>query len=175
MKTILIIGSTGTIGQGLVSVFKNENCIEASRSLETKENLIHLDLSSFISILDFLDRTKPLQVDILFMNSGIYVKEKEVAEGYDSNVMVNAFGPYYLVKEFCKYHPECKIVLTSSISILHAKLDMYPKKRKYIYRNTKLLEHILFYILEESYPKNRFSYAHPGILPSRLSLSLHSP
>ncbi|MDE7161785.1 MAG: NAD-dependent epimerase/dehydratase family protein [Anaeroplasmataceae bacterium] len=173
MRTILIIGSTGVIGQKLVEQYKEENCIEISRSLKTEQNQFYLDLSNFQSILDFLNAFQSISVDLVFVNSGLVCEERITRDGLDTMWMVNAFGPYYLVKHFLKDHPKCKIILTSSVSILHAKLDFNPKNYNRMYRNTKLLEHILFRSLEEIYPESIIAYAHPGVVPSKLSLSLH--
>ncbi|MDE6408292.1 MAG: hypothetical protein K2K48_07010 [Anaeroplasmataceae bacterium] len=173
MKTIVIIGSTGTIGSALASYFKNENCIEASRSLKTKENKVHLDLSDFRSVCDFIKRISIEKIDILFLNSGVFEEKKYTQDGYEYNFMVNAFSPYYIAKRVLELQPDCRIVLTSSISILHAKQELNPKNWKRIYRNTKLIEHGLLKNLEGLYPNSIF-YAHPGIVPSRLSFGLHA-
>ncbi|MDE6241702.1 MAG: hypothetical protein K2M08_04680 [Anaeroplasmataceae bacterium] len=173
MRTIVIIGSTGTIGKCLAFHYKNENCIEASRSLETSENQISLDLSDFKSVCEFINRISIEKVDVLFLNSGVFEQKKYTQDGYEYNFMVNAFSPYYIAKRILEIQPNCKIVLTSSISILHAKQDLNPRKWKKIYRNTKLIEHLLINNLEILFP-NSICYAHPGIVPSRLSYGLHS-
>ena len=173
MRTILIIGSTGKLGKALVNHFKNENCIEASRSLVRQNNQYHLDFADFQSILDFIADFQSISVDTLFVNSGIVCEKSFTKDGLDTMLMVNAFGPYYLVKEFLKTHPFCNIILTSSVSILRAKLDFSPKNYKEMYRNTKLLEHMLFRSLEEETPKRNIFYAHPGIVYSKLSSRLH--
>ncbi|MDE7095318.1 MAG: hypothetical protein K2O23_02415, partial [Anaeroplasmataceae bacterium] len=113
------------------------------------------------------------KIDVLFLNSGTYEEKKYTLDGYEYNFIVNAFSPYFIAKKILSLRPNCKIVLTSSISILHAKQDLNPKHWKRIYRNTKLIEHLLFKELEQEFP-NSISYAHPGIVPSKLSFRLHS-
>lgn len=173
MKNILIIGSTGSIGRALVEAFPKDHILEASRSLPNDMNRYNLDLTSFESIKNFLEKIKNISLDYLFINSGTFQEKKFTEDSLEVNFLTNAFGPFFLVKHFLKHHPHCKIILTSSISICRAKLDLNPKKWKYIYRNTKLLEHMLMVSLEEKYPAN-LSYAHPGIVKSQLSLGLHN-
>ncbi|MDE6661095.1 MAG: hypothetical protein K2J93_04685 [Anaeroplasmataceae bacterium] len=173
MRTIGIIGSTGAIGKCLASYFKNENYIEAGRSLETSGNHIYLDLSDFRSVCDFINRISLENIALLFLNSGTFEVKKYTIDGYEYNFMVNAFSPYYIAKKILSLKPNCRIVLTSSISILHAKQDLDPKHWKRIYRNTKLIEYLLFKELEKEFP-NAICYAHPGIVPSKLSFGLHS-
>lgn len=173
MKTVIIIGSTGTIGQKLVELNKKENCIEASRSLKEEKNQFHLDLTDFESVLHFLNYFANKPVDVLYMNSGLVCNPSYTKDGIDTMWMVNAFAPYYLIKHFLKTHPQCKIIVTSSISILHAKLNFHPKKYKYMYRNTKLLEHMLIFSLEEEDQNNFISFAHPGIVSTKISTHLH--
>lgn len=174
MKTVIIIGSTGTIGQELVELNKKEKCIEASRSLKNDINQFHLDLADFESILHFLKAFANKPVDALYMNSGLVCNLSYTKDGIDTMWMVNAFAPYYLIKHFLKTHPQCKIIVTSSISILHAKLDFHPKKYKHMYRNTKLLEHMLMNSLEEDDSNSFISFAHPGIVSTKLSARLHN-
>ncbi|MDE5856314.1 MAG: SDR family NAD(P)-dependent oxidoreductase [Anaeroplasmataceae bacterium] len=174
MKKLCVLGSTGVLGQELVSCYKNENCIEASRSLENDINKIQVDLSNFRSVCDFIDRISKEKLDVLFINSGVYEQKKYTLDGYEYNFMVNAFSPYYIVKRLLALNPNCRIVFTSSISILHAKQELNPKNWKKIYRNTKLIAHLLFQTLEELFPTSIITYAHPGIVPSKLSYGLHS-
>ncbi|MBD5391131.1 SDR family NAD(P)-dependent oxidoreductase [bacterium] len=174
MQTIVIIGSTGTISKNLVELHKKENCIEASRSLETKGNQYHLDLADFECIKEFLHSLETISVDILYVNSGIVCDQEDTKDGIDCMMMVNAVGPYYLVKEFLKTHPMCKIIVTSSVSILKADLKFPPKNYRHMYRNTKLLEHILIRNLKVENPNYFISFAHPGIVYTQLSAKLHS-
>lgn len=174
MKTIIIIGSTGVLGQCLVTQYKNENCIEVGRNLPETENSFPLDLSDFESILYFLNQMKKISVDILFLNSGVFQNQQYTRDGIEYNFMVNAFGPYFLVKHFLNHHPNCRVVVTSSVSILHAKEDFVPKRWKNIYRNTKWLEHALLAYLHQEVPSREITFAHPGIVYSKLSVSLHS-
>lgn len=173
MKNILIIGSTGRIGRALVEAFPKDYVLEASRSLSNGMYQYNLDLTSFESIKNFLVKIKNISLDYLFMNSGTYQEKRVIEDSLEVNFLTNAFGPYFLVKHFLKDHPNCKIILTSSISICRAKLDLNPKQWKYIYRNTKLLEHMLMASLEEEYAA-KISYAHPGVVKSQLSLGLHN-
>lgn len=174
MKKICVLGSTGVLGKELVSYYKNENCIEASRSLKNDVNKIQVDLSNFRSVCDFLDRISTEKLDILFINSGVYEQKKYTLDGYEYNFMVNAFSPYYIAKRLLIVSPNCRIVFTSSISILHAKQERNPKNWKKIYRNTKFIAHLLLQSLEELFPTSIITCAHPGIVPSKLSYGLHS-
>ncbi|MCM1131589.1 MAG: hypothetical protein NC310_08365 [Roseburia sp.] len=174
MKKICILGSTGVLGKELVSYYKNENCIEASRSLENSKNKIQVDLSDFRSVCDFIEKISAEKIDILFINSGVYEQKKYTLDGQEYNFMVNAFSPYYITKRLLEVYPSCRIVLTSSISILHAKQELNPKNWKKIYRNTKLILHLLLGRLEEHFSTSIITYAHPGIVPSKLSYGLHS-
>ncbi|MDE6584244.1 MAG: hypothetical protein K2K15_02470, partial [Anaeroplasmataceae bacterium] len=173
MKNILIIGSTGKIGRALVEAFPKDHVLEASRSLPNDMNQYSLDLANFESIKNFLVKIKYIPLDYLFMISGTFQEKKLTEDSLEVNFLANAFGPYFLVKHFLKHQPNCKIILTSSISICRAKLDLNPKKWKHIYRNTKLLEHMLMVSLEKEYHTN-ISYAHPGVVKSQLSLGLHN-
>ncbi|MDE6655984.1 MAG: hypothetical protein K2J85_03235 [Anaeroplasmataceae bacterium] len=174
MKKICVLGSTGVLGQELVSYYKDEFCIEASRSLENDKNKIQVDLSNFRSVCDFIERISKEKLDVLFINSGVFEQKKYTLDGYEYNFMVNAFSPYYIAKRVLEVIPSCRIVLTSSISILHAKQELNPKNWKKIYRNTKLIAHLLLQSLEEDFATSIITYAHPGIVPSRLSYGLHS-
>lgn len=174
MKTICVLGSTGVIGQELASFFHLENCIEASRSLKSEKNKISVDLSNLKSVWDFVKKLSEFNLDYLFLNSGVYEQKRYTQEGYEYNFMVNAFSPYYIAKRILSVQPNCSIIFTSSISILHAKQNLCPKKWKYIYRNTKLIGHALLNDLKVAFPSASISFAHPGIVPSRLSFGLHS-
>lgn len=174
MKKVCILGSTGSIGKSLVEYYREEYCIEASRSLKTCKNKIHVDLSDFQSVCHFINRILDEKIDFLFLNSGVYELKKFTRDGYEYNFMVNAFSPYYIAKRVLSKHPQCVIIFTSSISILHAQQDLNPKKWNRIYRNTKLIAHMLLNSLEGLFPNSIVSYAHPGIVPSRLSFKLHS-
>lgn len=172
MKTICILGSTGTIGQELVSYFSSNKVIAASRSIKDKENQIHVDLSNSRSVCDFIKKINSVKLDYLFLNSGVYRKEECREDGFECNFLVNAFSPYFIAKKILLSQPNCKIIFTSSISILHARQNASPKKWKNIYRNTKLIGHMLLRDLKQTYP-NSICFAHPGIVPSRLSFELH--
>ena len=117
-------------------------------------------------------KIKNISLDYLFVNSGSYQEKKITKDHLEINFLTNAFGPFFFVKHFLNHHPNCKIILTSSMSICRAKLDLNPKKWEHIYRNTKLLEHMLMVRLEEECQAD-ISYAHPGVVKSELSLGLH--
>ena len=167
---IVILGSTGVIGKALVKQYQKENCIEASRKAVSPN--IELDLSDFESILCFLKKLEHHKIDILFLNAATTRKE-ETKDHMEYSFMVNAFSMYYIAKHFTIYHKECRIVFTSSIRILHAKQKIQSKTISSAYRNTKLLAHLLLAHLQEEDPFAQIGFFHPGIVASKLSLSLH--
>lgn len=169
MKKVLIIGWSGALGSALLNAFKNDFVVVAGRTAPLKGDYVYLDLSLADCIFTAVNKLSTYSFDLIFVNSGMYDKEKN----YEHHMMVNAIGPYILIKELCKRIPSTKIIVTSSVSILHAKQDLSPVKKRYYYRNSKLLEWLLFEKLKKDYPMHTIVYAHPGITYSNISKKLH--
>ena len=173
MNNILILGASGTLGKTLVSKLHNYNLFLAGRKYEDTINTFNLDLNDHNSIKDFLIKIRDVSLDCVIVNSGTYEPYSLNSLGVETNLMVNSFAPYYLIKKLKELNSNLIVVLTTSISILKGKLEFKPKKWHLIYRNTKLLEFLLFDKLKNEGLDIR--YAHPGLTHSKLSLSLHSP
>lgn len=169
MKKILIIGWSGTIGLELVKAHKNDDIILAGRTIFQNGPFIYLDLSSIESICQGIKKLAAYSFDLIYVNSGMYDRPSS----FEKHLMVNAIGPYLLMKALCKRSSATKIIVTSSVSILHAKQDMNPSNRKHYYRNTKLIEWLLFEKLKKQFPMHTIVYAHPGITYSNISKELH--
>lgn len=175
MSDILILGASGTLGQALVKSLNGDNLFLAGRSYSDTTSTFYVDLNDFKSIKLFIEKVKLIKIDILIVNSGTFSPYSINEDLIENNLMVNSLAPFYIAKCLLKEKQSLEIVVTSSISILKAKLDYRPKKWFKIYRNTKLLEYLLFKELEKEYPKALIKYVHPGLTKSALSLSLHKP
>ncbi len=175
MSDILILGASGTIGTALVEALGNENLFLAGRSFSDTAKTFNVDLNDFKSVKLFCKKLKLIKIDILIINSGIFSSYSLNEDLIDTNLMVNSLAPFYIARWLLKINTRLEIIVTSSISISRAQLDFKPKKWFKIYRNTKLLEYLLFENLAIEYPDSSIKYVHPGITKSALSLSLHKP
>ncbi len=173
MGKILILGASGVLGQALVEQLHQKDLILAGRNYPTDDHHLQLNLKDFESIRSALNILKSISLDAVFVNSGTYEVSEILENGFESNLMVNAVGPYFLIHGLCQMHPCLKIILTNSVSILHAEATLVVKKPYLIYRNTKLIELMLFEKLKKEYPQHQFVYAHPGITASSISKKLH--
>lgn len=172
MKNIVILGATGTIGRHLAESLKNENLIVAGRTNPGLGTFLFVDLANFKSVIEFSRKMEGLKIDLFFINSGASLAKETMPDGIDKSFMVNCFSPYYIVKRVSERQRNCTFVLTSSISILKASSKPGDSRRK-LYKTAKLDEHKLFHWLEAKDTANRYTYAHPGIVGSSLSYSLH--
>lgn len=173
MGKILILGASGVLGQALVEQLHQKDLILAGRHYPTDEHHLQLNLKDFESIRHALIILKDISLDAVFVNSGIYEVSEILENGFENNLMVNAVGPYFLIRRLCQMNPSLKIILTTSVSIQHAEATINVKKPYLIYRNTKLIELVLFEKLKKEYPQHQFVYAHPGITASSISKKLH--
>lgn len=181
---IVLFGGTGSIGRAMVSNLaqqKNKLWVIGSnkdklRNLKEKYGVstVLADLATVSGIKCAVEAiAKISQVDLILFNQGIYEPNKvNDSDGYDINLMVNAFSSYYITKELLSYLKtwNTKIVVTSSISIRKAKGIMEVQKLKNIYRETKLLQYQLLSLLNKHC---EIVFAHPGITPSKISYQLH--
>lgn len=171
MKNILILGASGILGSELVNYLKNENLTLAGRSYQTGEHHVFLDLTDLNSIRTALTLLMNQKWDVIFINSGGIVSSKILPFEIENNFMLNAVGPYFLLKGICQKQANVKVIITSSISILRASIKK--NKGKWLYRNSKLFELMLMECLKRELPQIKMIYAHPGITPSPISYHLH--
>lgn len=173
MKTVVILGATGAIGKCLVEKFKKENLIVAGRRNPGYATFEYVDLADFKSVKQFVNTMEKRSIDLFFINSGTAIDKAFTKDGVEVNFMVNCFAPYYIVKHISGLQKNCTFILTSSVSILRAKLSLQGRRKKALYRTSKFYEHMLFHHLEQEDKCNKYVYAHPGIVGSGLSYSLH--
>lgn len=174
MKNILILGASGSIAQNLVNHLKNENLIVAGRNYQNTNSSCRLDLSDVANVNLAIKHLKSFDFDYIFLNSGCFNKRRVNSLGLEENYMVNASSPFYLIFNLLKDKSNCRVIITSSISILKADFNLNPKNERHLYRNTKLYQYAYFRYLAEIDNKNKYIFVHPGITKSSLSNSLHS-
>lgn len=194
-KRIAVFGATGVLGTALIDLLiqKGAHVLASGRNPERLQCLqkkylnaletFVLDFSDFESIQGGVKKLNKIPLDYLFINSGLYTHPTTTME-LNKHCMVNALGPYFLIKELLPWLDSngTLIVTTTSLSCYHQKsaydwkMDK-PKKSTDIYGQTKLLQLQLMKRLEEmaleQYPNVTFRYAHPGITATKISLALH--
>lgn len=190
-KTILISGSTGSIGKEIVnylSVF-DSNIILLGRNEELLENLriqmvnkYHNNISYFLvdfenknsidNLLNYL-KSNDIKIDIFISNHGIYHLKKKLINGIDNTFYVNYLSTIYLINNLIEMNKDIKVVSQVSISYHFIKKlnknDFDLKNSKdltKIYANSKY--YLISYLLKLKELGNNIIMIHPGICYTNL-------
>lgn len=143
-KVAIITGADGGMGQEHVKAVANAGyeVIMACRNPQkarpiwkelvakthnAKIQIIKLDLSSFASILEFVEEVKKQydHIDLLLNNAGMLGHHTAVtADGVEMTVGVNYLGHYMLTRQLLPLIPACsRIVNMVSLTIRYGKID----------------------------------------------------
>lgn len=190
-KSVLIIGSTGVLGQevcNLLAIF-NANLILANRNLELSQNqktlllkinpnikidIIKLDLENFENVKNACLDLNQLNLDYVILNAGMYKTSRtKTSIGYDKVFQVNFLSQYYICKQITKKQKP-KFIIVGSIAhkkvIFNSKdIDFSNNKNpQKIYGNSK---RFLMFALYKHFVNNniKFSIVHPGITPTNIT------
>lgn len=195
-KTIAITGSTGGLGREVCLALAKEgaNFIFVNRNLEKSEGIakqiqevypntqikhVVCDFSNFESVKGAVGELGKFDIDVLFLNSGIFnVPLKKLDSGYNNVFQVNFLYQYYMARSLAENGNVKKVVATGSIAYRAAKFNAedidYSKNKKdlKVYGNAK---RFLMFSLSEYFKGGDipFVIAHPGI--SATNLTAHYP
>lgn len=189
-KTIIVTGANSGLGFECCRalLYKKANIIMACRNLEkaniAKDILINefpksnievyqLDISSFISIHNFVNNINLNNIDVLINNAGIYHQKKDskTKDKIELTIGTNYFGMFYLnklIEEKIK-DKKIKIINVTSLTAKYSKLDLNDlglekvKNRNSLYAKSKLA--ISSYTLAKQQENTNIKYylTHPGI------------
>lgn len=189
-KTIVVTGANSGLGFECCRalLYKKANIIMACRNLEkaniAKDILINefpnsnievyqLDISSFISIHNFVNNINLNNIDVLINNAGIYHQKKDskTKDKIELTIGTNYFGMFYLnklIEEKIKDR-QIKIINVTSLTAKYSRLDLNDlglekvKNRNSLYAKSKLA--ISSYTLAKQQENTNMKYylTHPGI------------
>ena len=189
-KTIIVTGANSGLGFECCRalLYKKANIIMACRNLEkaniAKDILINefpnsnievyqLDISSFISIHNFVNNINLNNIDVLINNAGIYHQKKDskTKDKIELTIGTNYFGMFYLnklIEEKIKDR-QIKIINVTSLTAKYSRLDLNDlglekvKNRNSLYAKSKLA--ISSYTLAKQQENTNMKYylTHPGI------------
>ena len=189
-NTIVVTGANSGLGFECCRalLYKKANIIMACRNLEkaniAKDILINefpnsnievyqLDISSFISIHNFVNNINLNNIDVLINNAGIYHQNKDskTKDNIELTIGNNYFGMFYLnklIEEKIK-DKKIKIINVTSLTAKYSKLDLNDlglekvNNRNSLYAKSKLA--ISSYTLAKQQENTNIKYylTHPGI------------
>lgn len=198
-KTVVITGGTGGIGfhitkylayLGAKVILAARNKDKTIKVINEITNLIpnanleykYLDLTNMESVNTFISYLENVNIEYLFLNSGIYNQECKLINGIDIHYMVNFYVPYKIVNTLKEkfIQNNTKIVVTSSISYMFSKIDLDDilaincKNKTKLYGKTKRLLTQMLYLLKEENQGLDVVFTHPGVTASTLFEGLHT-
>ena len=190
-KTILISGSTGSIGKEiceylsffnakLILIGRNEELLKKLKDeLEIKygNNITYflVDFEKKNSIDNFLDFliNNNVKIDIFISNHGIYHLKKKLINNFDNTYFVNYLMSVYLINRLIKFNKLIKIVAQVSISYHFIKkidkdeIDLKNNRDlTKIYANSKYW--LISYLLKLKKLNYNIVLTHPGICYTNL-------
>jgi NAD(P)-dependent dehydrogenase (short-subunit alcohol dehydrogenase family) len=135
MKTVLITGSSGGLGQGLVNFYHKKGWFVIGVDRIKSDNpLIHLEMPLDISeigstppkIIKLLEENKIGKIDALINNAAIQIKKKIQDIEYNdwkTTLDTNLVAPFILVQKLQEYLYDGCVVNISSIHATQTKKD----------------------------------------------------
>ncbi len=192
-QTILITGGNSGIGKEEARMLCKCGCRvilacrrveagnEAKREFEMempgcKVQVIHLDLTSFESMDEFIEEVQKLDLDAIHFNAGIYrVPFTKGICDFESHMAVNFAANYYILDRLLPHleslpHP-VKVLFTTSVVARYYRIapicydggKRYKKERSYAYSKTAL-NMVYLTLLKRSKSTNIIPIlVHPGI------------